>query len=110
MSASPTHRPARIQVSGFDPVQALGSAYGDDTDRASRTSTPRRPTLENIAATLAARGLKPLIDRDMHLVVALCPECGDGENPRHIWRPLRVIPRHGRLLIACACCGREQTV
>jgi Zn ribbon nucleic-acid-binding protein len=67
--------------------------------------------LESIVATLAAEGLRPVIDRDLHLVRADCPACHAGENdPIGLWRPLEVIPRRERTIAICAACGGHHDV
>jgi hypothetical protein len=61
--------------------------------------------LDRIAEQLEERGLRPLIDRDMDLVVADCPECRAGDaDPLGIWRPLMVTRRDGTLRFQCAAC------
>jgi hypothetical protein len=35
--------------------------------------------LDRIAERLSERGLRPLVDRDMGLIVSECPDCRSGE-------------------------------
>jgi hypothetical protein len=64
--------------------------------------------LDQIAERLTERGLRPVIDRDMQLVVADCPECRAGEqDPWLLWRPLMVTWRGTTLRFHCAACDGE---
>jgi hypothetical protein len=65
-------------------------------------------TVAEIAAALAANGLRPVIDPVLSLVRADCPDCraGDADSLR-LWRPLVVIPADSQLIIRCDGCGQE---
>jgi hypothetical protein len=72
------------------------------------SASPKTGVLDRIAEQLEERGLRPLVDRDMEVVVAECPECLAGESdPWRLWRPLKVTQRGGTLRFHCAACNSE---
>jgi hypothetical protein len=74
------------------------------------SARPKTGALDRIAERLDERGLRPLIDREMEVVVADCPECRAGEaDPLLLWRPLMVTQRAGRVRFHCAACEAEVT-
>lgn len=62
--------------------------------------------LEQIAASLRAEGLRPIIDRGLALVRADCPECHAGASDP-FWRPLQIVPRERVTRALCDACGSE---
>jgi hypothetical protein len=72
------------------------------------SARPKTGALDVIAERLGERGLRPLIDREMAVVVADCPECHAGDtDPLGIWRPLMVTSRGGTLRFHCVACDAE---
>jgi hypothetical protein len=66
-------------------------------------------SLESIAAALRERGLRPVIDAQLELVVCDCICGAQDSDPLHLWRPVRVARRGGgRLAVLCTSCGREE--
>lgn len=66
------------------------------------------PKLTAIAADLERRGLQPVIDHELDLVRAECPDCHAGAtDPAKLWRPLEIAPRAGLLLTFCYACRRS---
>jgi hypothetical protein len=85
--------------------------YGDDDS--GRLHADRRlasaPPLEKVARALRTRGLRPVIDAQLQLVLADCPDCVAQDRDRAaMWRPLRVVPRLGRVTYLCTACGAEE--
>jgi predicted RNA-binding Zn-ribbon protein involved in translation (DUF1610 family) len=75
---------------------------------ARRLPAPDAARLDDLAAELRDAGLRPIIDPELRLVLADCPDCGSQDRcPLGLWRPLQVIPRNGRTWFVCVACGRE---
>jgi hypothetical protein len=73
-------------------------------------ATPVERTLVALEAELRDARLRPLVDVDLELVVADCPDCDAGAaDPWGLWRPLQAIPRRGRVQFLCTACDREAT-
>lgn len=73
----------------------------------SARSRPVDP-LDQIAERLDRHGLRPVVDREMALVIADCPQChAERTDPWGIWRPLMVTRRGRTLRFHCAGCDRE---
>jgi hypothetical protein len=67
---------------------------------------PDPQSLAGIARALAAEGLRPIIDQDMGLVRAECPDCNAGAaDPLGLSRPVEVVPRRDRTYVQCHVCG-----
>jgi hypothetical protein len=62
--------------------------------------------LNRVAERLTARGLRPLVDRDMEVIVCECPDCRGGEtDPWGFWRPLKITIAGHTTTFECAGCG-----
>ena len=69
---------------------------------------PRLPSTQQIATKLRAAGLRPVIDTDLDLVRADCPDCRAGDrDPLGLWRPLAVMASEldGRVISYCDGCS-----
>lgn len=84
------------------------AAWEADRRRAVKADRASRPVaLETVAAKLTAAGLRPVIDRELGCVHAVCPHCGAGADDG-LWRPYTVAPRRGKLLACCSACAIEE--
>ena len=74
--------------------------------RTRRGQRVRPESLLRVAATLADRGLRPVIDHGAELIRADCLKCRSGESdPVGLYRPLEVIPRDAGTEARCDICG-----
>lgn len=70
--------------------------------------TPPLPELERLAVGYSARGLRPLIDERMEMIVMDCPRClAQDSDPYGLYRPVRVVPRRQTRTILCTACGQR---
>jgi hypothetical protein len=68
------------------------------------------PALAALLAWAHRKGLRPVADPALALARSECPLCQAGEgDPLGLWRPLRLVPREGRVVIICDGCGSEAT-
>lgn len=79
----------------------------DRRRRVAKCRATRPARLADLEAKLAAAGLRPVVDRELGLLRADCPDCraSDGDG---LWRPLAVIPRAGKVLVCCDACRIER--
>lgn len=87
--------------------------YGDDDSGRLRPRRRARPApdLEKVAVTFAIRGLRPIVDAALAIVLCDCPDCrGQEADPLGLYRPLQVIPRDGRVAALCTACGVREVL
>ena len=70
---------------------------------------PRVPAEQLEAIAEEHRDLRPVVDVDMDMVLADCPEChAQDSDPLGLWRPLQIIPRAQRTILECTACGAHR--
>lgn len=70
--------------------------------------TSALPELERLAVGYGDRGLRPLIDERMEMIVMDCPRCrAQDTDPLGLYRPVRVVPRRQARTILCTACGQR---
>jgi hypothetical protein len=60
--------------------------------------------LRQLERDAARRGLRPIVDPDLHLVRCDCAACGAGGT----WSPVRLVPRGRTVHVLCDACGLEE--